>query len=261
MRDIKEILELADNIQQTNFGNVSDFVKRRGFLGGVNAITNIMTAGWVASNPFGNVGLMLMARYGMSKLADPKFLKGLSQVINPEMSDLARRQALITVGRISFDNLFGDETETNIPASLRDNFDSGNPMDVMKLLMFGSNNDMAYPGAETMLIQTDENGYATGAEINKAQTQNMFSADAMSAGEDLAMMNAEQAVEKEQAQQADMPVDRPDPFLNVDFADVVEQAGVGMGSGAGKSLTEDQRVALAGGNLDEALALGTQRRL
>ena len=111
-----------------------------------------------------------------------------------------------------------------------------------------------------MLIQTDENGYATGAEINKSQTQNMFSADAMSAGEDLAMMNAEQAVEKEQAQQADMPVDRPDPFLNVDFADVVEQAGVGMGSGAGKSLTEDQRVALAGGNLDEALALGTQRR-
>jgi len=261
MRDIKEILELADNIQQTNFGNVSDFVKRRGFLGGVNAITNIITAGWVASNPFGNVGLMLMARYGMSKLADPKFLKGLSQVINPEMSDLARRQALITVGRISFDNLFGDETETNIPASLRDNFDSGNPMDVMKLLMFGSNNDMAYPGAETMLIQTDENGYATGAEINKAQTQNMFSADAISAGEDLAMMNAEQAVEKEQAQQADMPVDRPDPFLNVDFADVVEQAGVGMGSGAGQSLTADQRVALAGGNLDEALALGTQRRL
>jgi len=260
MRDIKEILELADNIQQTNFGNVSDFVKRRGFLGGVNAITNIMTAGWVASNPFGNVGLMLMARYGMSKLADPQFLKGLSQVINPEMSDLARRQALITVGRISFDNLFGDETETNIPASLRDNFDSGNPMDVMKLLMFGSNNDMAYPGAETMLIQTDENGYATGAEINKSQTQNMFSADAMSAGEDLAMMNAEQAVEKEQAQQADMPVDRPDPFLNVDFADVVEQAGVGMGSGAQKALTEDQRVALAGGNLDEALALGTQRR-
>ena len=261
MRDITEILDLASQVQQTNFGNVSDFVKRRGFLGGVNAITNIMTAGWVASNPFGNVGLMLMARYGMSKLADPKFLKGLSQVINPEMSDLARRQALITVGRISFDNLFGDETETNIPASLRDNFDSGNPMDVMKLLMFGSNNDMAYPGAETMLIQTDENGYATGAEINKAQTQNMFSADAMSAGEDLAMMNAEQAVEKEQAQQADMPVDRPDPFLNVDFADVVEQAGVGMGSGAGKSLTEDQRVALAGGNLDEALALGTQRRL
>jgi hypothetical protein len=82
----------------------------------------------------------------------------------------------------------------------------------------------------------------------------------MSAGEDLAMMNAEQAVEKEQAQQADMPVDRPDPFLNVDFADVVEQAGVGMGSGAGQSLTADQRVALAGGNLDEALALGTQRR-
>ncbi len=109
-----------------------------------------------------------------------------------------------------------------------------------------------------MLIQTDENGYATGAEINKAQTQNMFSADAMSAGDDLAMMNAEQAVEQTVAQQADMPVDRPDPFLNVDFADIVEQTGVGMGGGASKSLTEAQRVALAGGNLDEALALGSR---
>ena len=121
-----------------------------------------------------------------------------------------------------------DGEDQNIPASVRENFDSGNPMDVMKLLMFGSNNDMAYPGAETMLIDTDANGYATGAEVNKAQTQNVFSADAMSAGEDLAMMNAEQAVEKEQVKQADMPVDRPDPFLNVDFANIVEQAGVGI---------------------------------
>ena len=112
-----------------------------------------------------------------------------------------------------------------------------------------------------MLIQTDANGYATGAEVNKSQNQNMFSADAMTAGEDLAMMNAEQAVEEQQVKQADTPVDKPDPFLNVDFANIVEQAGVGMGSGAGKALTQDQRVALAGGNLDEALALGSQRRL
>ena len=260
MRDIREILDLASQVQQTSFGNVSDFVKRRGFLGGVGAITNLLTAGWVASNPFGNVGLMLMARYGMSKLADPKFLKGLSEVINPQMSYLAKRQALITMGRISFDNMLDGEDQ-NIPASVRENFDSGNPMDVMKLLLFGSNNDMAYPGAETMLIQTDANGYATGAEVNKSQNQNMFSADAMTAGEDLAMMNAEQAVEEQQVKQADTPVDKPDPFLNVDFANIVEQAGVGMGSGAGKALTQDQRVALAGGNLDEALALGSQRRV
>ena len=112
-----------------------------------------------------------------------------------------------------------------------------------------------------MLIQTDANGYATGAEVNKSQNQNMFSADAMTAGEDLAMMNAEQAIEEQQVKQADTPVDKPDPFLNVDFANIVEQAGVGMGSGAGIALTQDQRVALAGGNLDEALALGSQRRL
>jgi hypothetical protein len=41
---------------------------------------------------------------------------------------------------------------------------------------------------------------------------------------------------------------------------VVQDTGVGLGmEGATKQLTDDQRVALAGGNLDQAIAMGNRR--
>ena len=49
-----------------------------------------------------------------------------------------------------------------------------------------------------------------------------------------------------------------DPFLKVDFEEMAQTAPTG---GATQPLSPDQRVALAGGNLDEALALGSQRRM
>ena len=51
-----------------------------------------------------------------------------------------------------------------------------------------------------------------------------------------------------------------DPFLDVDFDQVVQNTGVGLGmEQATKQLTDDQRVALAGGNLDQAIAMGSRR--
>ena len=50
-----------------------------------------------------------------------------------------------------------------------------------------------------------------------------------------------------------------DPFLDVDFASLVDQTGTGMGSSAPTNLSDAQRVALAGGDLDEAIALGSSR--
>ena len=51
-----------------------------------------------------------------------------------------------------------------------------------------------------------------------------------------------------------------DPFRDVYFNQVVQVTGVGIGmEGATKQLTDDQRVALAGGNLDQAIAMGNRR--
>ena len=54
----------------------------------------------IASNPFGNVGMMLMARYGMTTLSDPKFLQGVSTLMNTEVGTIAKRNALIQLGRM-----------------------------------------------------------------------------------------------------------------------------------------------------------------
>ena len=249
-KKIIDVLDLAEQIQQTSFGNVSEFVKRRGFLGGINAVTNLAFGGIVAADPFGNLGAILMARYGMSKLADPKFLDSVATIMNPELADLAKRQALIKLGQMAFDDTSDNR---NIPAEIRDNYDPGNPMDVMKLLIFGSNEAVSYPGSEQLVINTDEGGFGTDIEISKAANQNEFSTDSQGVVDDINTV-PEQEVAPQASNQAN-------PFLNVDFNQIVQDTGVGMGNQAAANLTDEQRIALAGGDLDEAIALGSDRGL
>jgi hypothetical protein len=255
---IRNVLALGEQIQQTSFGDVSAFVKRRGFLGGINAITNLAFAGFVANNPFGNVGLVLAARYGMSKMADPKFMNGLTKVMNPELSDLARKQALINTIALSPELALGmAEGKEDIPPELQ-NLDTGNPYDVMKYLIFGAENNVSYPGAENMNIIIGPNGYAQDVELSKVNSQNEFSIDAQGVAADM------QTVEAETVTEPDTPVDTPkrDPFLDVNFDEVIQQSDAGMGiEKAQKRLTEDQRIALAGGNLDQAIAMGSRGRV
>jgi hypothetical protein len=255
-KEMENVLDLAGQVQQTSFGDVSDFVKRRGFLGGANAITNLITGGMLASNPFGNLGLMLMARYGMTTLADPKFLKNITTVMNPTISDLAKRQALMTLGRMRWDDVRGDE---NLPPEVRDNFDSGNPIDVMKYLIF-SENQSAFPGNEQMIIKTDDAGYATGLDIVKADSKPTFSQDGQETGQKIMVDEVQEQAKapRQPATKGPFKTLEKDPFLNVDFEEMTQTVPTG---GATQPLSPDQRVALAGGNLDEALALGSQRRI
>jgi len=254
-KEMENVLDLAGQVQQTSFGDVSDFVKRRGFLGGANAITNLITGGMLASNPFGNLGLMLMARYGMTTLADPKFLKNITTVMNPTISDLAKRNALMTMGRMKWDDVRGDE---NLPPEVRDNFDPGNPMDVMKYLIF-SENQSAFPGNEQMIINTDNAGYATGVDIVKADSKPTFSEDGQKTGQKIMVDEVQEQVQapRQPATKGPFKTLEKDPFLDVNFEEIAQTTPT---EGATKPLSPDQRVALAGGNLDEALALGTQRR-
>jgi len=247
---LRNVLGVADQVQQASFGDVSSFVKRRGFLGGINAITNLAFAGFVAGAPFQNVGLVLTARYGMSKLSDPKFMKGLTEVMNPELSDLYRRQALFVLGT----QIFQDESDNqNIPPEVRENFDASNPVDVMKLLMFSSANDTAYPGNETMNIPVNDQGMVQDIELSKSSKQEQFSEDAQGVAQSLA--EERNVTTEEPVNQGTPPTD---PFLNVDFASLADTATRPTGGGSAP-LTPDQRVALAGGDLDQAIAMGNRR--
>ena len=254
MDRVKNVLALGEQIQQTSFGDVSAFVKRRGFLGGINAITNLAFAGFIANNPFGNGGLVLAARYGMSKMADPKFMDGLTKVMNPDLSDLVRRQALINTIALSPELVLGmSEGKEDVPPELQ-NLVPGSPYDVMKYLIFGADNNASYPGSENMSIKIGPDGRATGVELSKVDSKNEFSIDAQGVANDMQEVAANVSTES--------PAPRPDPFLNVDFDQTVQDTNVGMGiEEAQKQLTQEQRVALAGGNLDEAIAMGSRGRV
>ena len=195
-----------------------------------------------------------MARYSMSSMADPKFLKGVSTLLNPEIETLAKRNALIQLGRMRWD----DVREADIPEEYKNDFDPGNPLDVMKFLMFSSNNN-AFPGGERMTINTGPNGYATGFDVTKAESEPEFTKDGLEVGRaqevesvgetDPAMMEQLSGT----AGEADAGFE--DPFLNVDFSQNQGMTAPGMPSG---SINPEQRVALASGNLDEAIALGSR---
>tara|TARA_Y100001963_G_scaffold17580_1_gene21720 strand:+ start:5263 stop:8091 length:2829 start_codon:yes stop_codon:yes gene_type:complete len=254
-KDLKETLELAKQVEQVDFGNVSEFVKRRGFLGGVNAVANIATGGMIAANPFQNVGLMMLTRYGMSKMGDPKFLKSLQTVMNPELSTLAKNNAMLRLGSMLFDN---EKNNQNVPPEIIENYDPTNPVDVMKLMIFASNNDVGYPGSEQMILDVNDDGKITDVEISKATDKNVFSMGADGAIENINEVASTQV----DIPTGDLPTTSQDPFLDVDFDNMnqaIAASGVGMGENAPSDLNEAQRIALAGNNLDEAIALGNRR--
>jgi hypothetical protein len=188
----------------------------------------------------------------MSKMADPKFMEGLTKVMNPELSDLARRQALINTIALAPELSLGmREEKENIPVELQ-NLDPGNPYDVMKYMIFMSDNNVSFPGSENMNLQISNDGRAANVEISKVDSKNEFSIDAQGVANDIQTVQAETVDEPATATR--------DPFLDVDFDQVVQDTGVGLGmEGAEKQLTDEQRIALAGGNLDQAIAMGNRR--
>ena len=250
---LKDTLELAELVEQTDFGFVSDFVKRRGFLGGVGAIRNVLPGlamgGTVVANPFQGVGTVILARYGMSKMADPKFLKSVQTLMNPDLSAEAKNIAMARLGAMVLD----DETDNrNVPAAVTENYDPSNPVDVMRLLIFAGQNNVSYPGSEDMVIEVGDDGRVNNIEMSKAQSKQVFTENAQGAVESVNELNAASVTEPVASQASD-------PFLDVDFASMVDQTGVGMGTSAPTNLNDAQRAALAGGNLDEAIALGNRR--
>ena len=252
--ELKNTLELAKQVEQVDFGFVSDFVKRRGFLGGLGAIRNVVPGlamgGSVLANPFQGVGTVLLARYGMSKMADPSFLKSLQTVMNPDLSAEAKNIAMARLGAMVLDD---ESNNRNVPVEVTEAYDPSNPVDVMRLLIFAGNNNISYPGSEDMVIEVNDNGVVGNVEVSKAQDKGEFTTAMMAAANDAGNTEQPPVQEVEQASAT------ADPFLDVDFASLVDQTGTGMGSSAPTNLSDAQRVALAGGDLDEAIALGSSR--
>ena len=115
-----------------------------------------------------------------------------------------------------------------------------------------SDNNVSYPGSENMSITIGNDGRAAGVELSKVDSKNEFSIDAQGVASDIQTVQAETVGEN--------VTPNKDPFLDVDFDQIVQNTGVGLGMvQPTKQLTDDQRIALAGGNLDQAIAMGNRR--
>ncbi len=217
LQKITEVVELARAVEVPNYGDVSSFVKRRGVLGGLGSITNLLTGGAILTNPISSAGIMLMARFGMNALSDPKFLDGMTQVLDPTLSDVARKSALVTLGRAVFDPVRAVDAGYNI-----DNIE-----DIIELITIG---DMEQSPAYNVRAE----------EVEDAAAQ-------AKAG-----MGVDPIPEVELARQNQPAFTLPEGgFTPTDLSSFnLGEFDVSQGQ-----INDAQRVALAGGNLDEAIAL------
>jgi len=252
---IKNVLTVAEQVQQTNFGDVSDFVKRRGTLGGVNSVINIATGAAIASNPFSSAGLLLIARYGATGLADPEFAKGLVTLMNPDAKTILKRQVLQKYGRLILDD------DPNVPDEIKENLDPSNPTDVIKYMLFMDiRGNSSYPGSESLdLTSINEKSVQGGGNLMSVRVNKKPDAKSVSedAGKAIAnfstapMTNRESGIMAAATKPSNV---KKDPFLDVDFTAMRKNSNT-------KPLNANQRAALASGDLDEAIALGDARRL
>ena len=219
LNQISEVLELARAVEVPNYGDVSSFVKRRGVLGGLGSIANLFTGGAILANPISSAGVMLMARFGMNALSDPKFLDGMTKVLDPSLSDVARKSALVTIGRGVFDPVRAVNSGYNI--------DDIN--DIIELITIG---DMEQSPA-----------YNVRAEEVEQNAAAAMAGRGVPAGPEVAAMQA-------------------DPNMGMGGFNMpqggftpTDMSALETASAAPSPINNAQRVALAGGNLDEAIAL------
>ena len=217
---LDEVMELAKKIYTPNYGDVSSFVKRRGFLGGLGSIANLFTGGAILADPISSAGIMLMGRFGMSALSDPKFLDGMVRVLDPNLGDVARKSALVTMGR----GVFDPERAVN------EGYDINEIGDIIELIALGRMDQGVNFNERAQNVQTEQDRVP----------------EAIRGERDLASVQ-----------------ENTDPFLELPEGYMDEQVNVQEqlerqpipDRGRGQPLNAGQRVALATGNLDEAIAL------
>jgi hypothetical protein len=214
LQQISEVIELARKVEVPNYGNVSSFVKRRGVLGGLGSIANLFTGGAILANPISSAGVMLMARFGMNGLSDPKFLDSMTKVLDPTLGDVARKSALVTIGRNFFD------PERAVMAG----YDINNVNDILELIVLG---DMEQSPVYNVRAEDEFDEQSRVPEAIRGERQfNTATSEAPSG--------------------FNMPEGGFTP---------TDMSALETASAAPSPINNAQRVALAGGNLDEAIAL------
>ena len=94
-KDLQETLEIASLVDSFDIADVSDFVKRRGVLGGVKSLANAFVAGGVVSSPLATAGLILTANKFSKILTNPALLKNAGKIMSDRTKNALQRQQLV----------------------------------------------------------------------------------------------------------------------------------------------------------------------
>jgi hypothetical protein len=110
-KNLEETLDIASLVNTFDISDVSDFVKRRGVLGGVKSLANAFVIGGVVSSPLATAGLILTTNRFSKLIANPARLNDVKKVMQDRVPKALSRKALINTIRAtdSYFTVFDDE--------------------------------------------------------------------------------------------------------------------------------------------------------
>ena len=102
IQSLRDIIELSKVNIAVKIGDTAQFVKRRVVLAGAAGATGAFLATSMG-DPMTGVAMALLARYGSNILTKPAALKAMVTVANPEFNDKMRRGNYLRLLRLAFD--------------------------------------------------------------------------------------------------------------------------------------------------------------
>jgi len=125
LENLSDLLVLAQRGYDTKIAETAQFVARRATLAGVSGISGAFLATSAGMSPLTGVGMALLARHQSKVLSSPETLKWLVTTIDDTIDDKIRRANYVRLARVIFDD------EDQIPEGL----DIKDPEDVMNYLL------------------------------------------------------------------------------------------------------------------------------
>ena len=98
-KDLQETLDIASLVNSFDISDVSDFVKRRGVLGGIKSIANAFVIGGVVTSPLATAGLVLFSNRFSKFLGNPVQLNKIKTVMGEGTEKALQRSNLINTIR------------------------------------------------------------------------------------------------------------------------------------------------------------------
>tara|TARA_R100001480_G_C4733624_1_gene181295 strand:- start:127 stop:1656 length:1530 start_codon:yes stop_codon:yes gene_type:complete len=261
---VKENIELlTDLLRKTQSQTIpfaSQLISRRLVLGGVRSGLKTFSfgmasgaAGGAAGGPMGAMSAVtagLLARFTADFLSSPQALKNYTRIVDPKVKDVVRKNAYAQLLKNFYEQKLGNKRSEGLeefPDEFKTYKGALNNPDGFFTWLFGagykSNMDAVN---EQSKQQYNESRFGDNIDVSLSQVQERSM--------------EENAADMELGNLSKVSPDIPLPNVKSGSEDIFAGSEMTMaGPVSDAPLNPQQRIALAGGNLDEAIALGNRR--